>query len=119
MLASDMQTSGVNLLTSVPALPITNAGVLQMKAVLSAACDRSVARGFIAPSGTWQGSNVGSGPAAVVTGQAFTKGYFLYAPSVSSLSAGQRSARQLPPITALVIEAQSGHSLGVTVLVQQ
>ena len=119
MLAADMQNSGVNLLTSVPSLPITDAGVLQMKNALAGACLRSRARGFIAPSGVWEGQAVGSGGAAIAPGDALPSGYYLYAPPVSTLSSGQRSARILPPITALVIEAESGHSLSVTVNVQQ
>lgn len=119
MLASDMQTAGVNLLTSVPALPITDGGVAQMKSVLSAACDRAKARGFIAPSGTWQGVGVGTGSAAVAPGDALPKGYYLYAPAVSTMSAAQRAARVMPAVTVLLIEAQSGHSLSVTVEVQR
>jgi hypothetical protein len=119
MLASDMQISGVNLLTSVPALPITDGGVTQMKNILSAACDRAKARGFIAPSGIWQGVAVGAGSAAIEPGDALANGYYLYAPAVSTMSAAQRAARVMPAITALLIEAQSGHSLSVTLEVQR
>ncbi len=119
MLASDMQQSGVALLTSVPALPITDAGVIQMKTALAGACDRAKERGFIAPSGVWQGVDVGSGSAAVKSGQALPNGYYLYAPPVSTLSRQSRAARVMPPITVLVIEAQSGHSLSVTLSVQR
>ncbi len=119
MLASDMQFSGVNLLTSVPALPITDGGVTMMKNVLAGACERAKARGFIAPSGIWQGVGVGTGSAAIEPGDALPQGYYLYAPPVSSMSAARRAARIMPPITALVIEAQSGHSLAVTLDVQR
>jgi hypothetical protein len=119
MLASDMQISGVNLLTSVPALPITDGGVTMMKNVLAAACDRAKARGFIAPSGIWQGPAIGTGAAAIEPGDALPNGYYLYAPAVSTVPAAKRAARVMPAIIALVIEAQSGHSLSVTLEVQR
>ena len=119
MLASDMQYSGIVLLTSVPSLPITDAGVLMMKAALGGACDRASARGFIAPSGTWSGLKIGVGSTAINTGDALPKGYYLYSPAVSTLSQQQRAARVMPPVTVLLIEAQSGHSLSVTVNVQR
>jgi hypothetical protein len=119
MLASDMQTAGVNLLTSVPALPITNGGVTTMKNVLAGSCQRAQDRGFIAPSGTWQGVAVGSGASAIAPGDALPKGYYLYTPPVSSLSAADRAARKMPPVTVLLIESQSGHSLSVTIEVQR
>lgn len=119
MLASDMQYSGVALLTSVPALPITDAGVLMMKSALGGACERAAARGFIAPSGIWSGLPIGTGAAAIHTGDGLPKGYYLYSPAVRTLSQQQRAARVMPPVTALLIEAQSGHSLSVTVNVQR
>ena len=119
MLASDMQYSGIALLTSVPALPITDAGILMMKAALSGACERAAARGFIAPSGIWTGLPIGTGSNAINTGDPLPKGYYLYNPPVRTLSQQQRAARVMPPVTVLLIEAQSGHSLSVTVNVQR
>ncbi|HXS93028.1 MAG TPA: DUF3383 family protein [Candidatus Limnocylindrales bacterium] len=119
MLAADIQNSAINLLTSVPALPITNAGVATMQAVISDACVRAQQIGFIASSGQWGGVQIGTGRAAIASGDALPNGYALYSPPVSTLSSGQRSARLLPPITVAVIEAQSGHSLSVNVNVQQ
>lgn len=118
MLASDIQYSGVNLLTSIPALPITEGGMAMMRNVISGACQRAQVRGFIAPSGTWDGVNIGIGNAAINNGDALPKGYALYAPPVSSLSSAQRAARVLPSIVVLVIESESGHSLTVDVNLQ-
>lgn len=118
MLSSDMQTSGVNLLVSVPALPITDGGVSQMANVISGACDRAQSRGFIAPSGVWKGVTIGTGNAALADGDALPKGYYVYAPPVSSMSAAQRAARIMPSMTVALVEAQSGHSLQITVEVQ-
>lgn len=119
MLVNDMQNSGVATLVKLPSLPITDSGATLMKNVLGGACARSQSRGFIAPSGTWGGVNIGSGPSAITTGQAFPQGYALYSAPVSTLSPGQKSARQLPPITVAVIEAGAAMYLVATVLVQQ
>jgi hypothetical protein len=115
MLASQLQTAGVNLLVSVPALPITDAGVRQLVSVLSQVCDNFKSIGFIAPSGVWNGQTVGP----VTAGTALPKGYYIYAPSVSTLTGSQRSARQFPPISILLQESQSAHSLSVTIYVQR
>jgi Protein of unknown function (DUF3383). len=90
-----------------------------MKNVLAQACDRAKARGFIAPAGVWQGLGIGTGRAAIATGDTLPNGYYLYAPPVSSMSSAQRAARVMPAITCLLIEAQSGHSLSVTLEVQR
>lgn len=119
MLVSDIQSSLMALFVSVGALPITNGGVAQVKTVIAGACERSKTRGFVAPSGTWQGVAVGTGSAAIAPGDALPNGYYLYAPPVSSLSQAQKSARQMPPVTVLLVESGSGHSLAVSVNVQQ
>jgi hypothetical protein len=75
--------------------------------------------GFIAPSGVWAGQTIGSGNNVVAAGDALPKGYYVYAPSVTTLTQSQRAARQLPPISVLLIEAQSAQSLVVQVNVQQ
>ena len=119
MLASDMQYSGVNLLVSVPALPITDGGVTMMKNVLAQCCDRAKERGFIAPSGVWKGVNIGTGRMALNNNDALPSGYYIYAPAVSTMSEQDRAARRMPPFTVLLCEAQSAHSLKVTLDVQR
>ena len=119
MLAADMQISGVNLLVSVPALPITDGGVTLMKNVMAGACERSRALGFVANSGVWTGQNIGTGRMALNNGDPIPNGYYLYAPAVASMSAGARANRQLPPITCCLIEAEAAQSASVTVFVQQ
>jgi hypothetical protein len=119
MLASAIQYAGIALLVSVPSLPITEQGMTLMKNVVANCCAQSQTIGFIAPSGVWQGTAIGSGNQSVQPGQALPNGFFVYSPPVSSLSQAQRSARIMPPISVALIEAQSGHSLSVTVDVQQ
>lgn len=114
MLASQIQYNGVNLLTSVPALPITNTGVAMMVNVVSQACTQSQNIGFIAPAGVWQGVTVGP----ISYGTSLPQGFYVYSPPVSSLTQAQRAARIMPPMNVLLIEAQSGHSLSITVNVQ-
>lgn len=120
MLASDMQISGINLLVSVPALPITDLGMTHMKNVLAGACERAKIRGFIAPSGIWQGNPIGTGyPGAINTGDALPIGYALFSQPMYTWSAASRAARIMPPITCILVEAQSAHSLSVTVYPQR
>lgn len=115
MLASQIQINGINLLTSVTALPITNSGVAQMVNVISQACVAIQTLGFIAPSGVWQGVTIGP----IKAGTSLPKGYFVYGPNVNTLSPGQKQARQLPPMNVLIIESEAGQSLNVTINVQQ
>jgi hypothetical protein len=119
MLVADIQVSAMNLLVSVPALPITDSGITQMRNVVAGACTRAQVRGFIAPSGTWQGSQIGNGPMALFPGDPVTQGFYVYAPAASTLTAGQRASRQLPTMTVALIESESGRSLTVEVLMQQ
>lgn len=114
MLASQIQYNGVNLLTSVPSLPITDAGVALMANTVNQACTQSQSFGFIAPSGIWAGPTIGP----ISAGTALPKGFYVYTPPVSTLTIAQRGARQLPAMNVLLIEAQSGHSLAITVNVQ-
>jgi hypothetical protein len=119
MLVSDMQTTGVALLINSPAVPLTDGGALNMRNAISSSCVRSQAIGFIAPSGTWDGPQIGTGSSALANGAPLVKGYYLWSPPISSLTATQRKNRIFPPITVALQEAQSGESLQVTVLVQQ
>ena len=119
MLANDCQTSGVNLLVSLPSLPLTDGGVNMMKTALAGACQRSQSRGFIAPAGKWLGVTIGSGAGSIQNGDNLPIGWTIYAPPVSTLSAGQRAARILPSFTIVLIEAGSAHSLAVSIVVQR
>jgi hypothetical protein len=119
MLVNDIQTSGVALLVDSPSVPITDGGALTLKNAVGGACQRSQVLGFIAPSGTWQGPPIGFGAGALAPGDAMPKGYFLFVQPMSTWPEARRAARVLPPITVALIMAQSGHSLAVTVYVQQ
>jgi hypothetical protein len=120
MLVNQIQVDGVHLLTTTPSVPITDGGSLAMQNAIAAACQTSQDIGFIAPSGTWHGPAVPTyGVPAIKDGSALPKGYYLWSQPVSTLTPDQRAKRILPSITVALIESESGHSLSVTVLVQQ
>ena len=118
MLVDDIQQSGVSLLQSLPSVPMTDAGVAQMKNAIGAACVRSQNIGFIAPTGTWLNAQLGAPPTVLANGQALPKGYWIYAQPMSQYSEAQKANRVMPPITVALVEAQAGQSLSVTVYVQ-
>lgn len=118
MLANDIQTTIFNYFTTALSVPITDGGVTIIKNLVQQCCARSQAIGFIAPSGVWQGITIGTGNQQVGPGSPFPQGYYIYAPSVTTLSTQQLANRQLPPITVLLIEASSGISQAVIVYVQ-
>lgn len=119
MLAAAIQINVANLFVSQNSIPITEAGETLVKSVVAQACDASREIGFISPAGTWTGNAIGTGSGAITTGQALPKGYALYSQPVASQSASNRAARIMPPITVALVEAQSGHSLTVSVDVQR
>ena len=119
MLVAAIQQNGVALLQALPSVPITDAGVGQMKNAVSQACVNSQTIGFIAPSGTWLGpQQLGAPPTVLAVGQAMPKGYWVYAQPVSTWPQSQRANRVMPPITVALVQAQAGQSLAVTVYVQ-
>lgn len=119
MLLNDIETSGFNLFVQNRVVPQDSSGMAMVFNAIAGACDRSKSRGFIAPSGTWNGVPIGTGSGAIATGQTLPNGYAIYAPPISSLSQGQKSSRQLPAVTVALIEAGSAQSLTVAVYVQQ
>jgi hypothetical protein len=84
MLVAGIQANGVALLQALPSVPITDAGVTQMKNAVGQACVNSLNIGFIAPSGVWLGKQLGAPPTVLAQGQSLPKGYWLYAQTVST-----------------------------------
>ncbi len=114
MVVADIQNSIAALLTSVPSVPHTNAGEMQLIAAVNGALDRAVDRGFIAP-GTWSGQTVLN----VAAGTVMPKGYVTQAQSFTAQSANDRAARKAMPIYVTLIAAGSMHSVAINVYVQQ
>jgi hypothetical protein len=93
-LAIDIQTTLFNLLyTSQTKIPQTDAGTNQLVTAIESVCSQAVANGLLAP-GTWTVGGFGN----LTTGQFLPKGFYVYAPSISSQSPSQRAARVSVPI---------------------
>lgn len=106
-----IQTTVYNLLyTSTTKIPQTDQGVSVLLAGVAQCCEQAVVNGLIAP-GVWTGPAVG----VITTGQTLSKGFYIYAPPVSSQSAAARAARQSPVIQAAIKLAGAIHSVNVLV----
>lgn len=114
MLTNNIQLNVMDLLISNPKIPLTNAGITQIINAINNACAQAVTVGFLAP-GTWEGTTILN----LVTGQAVTAGYLTQAPSVSTLTTEERTARQSPPIYVAITEAGAVHSLIIGIYVQR
>ncbi len=114
-LALDIQTSVYNLLYQSPTkIPQTDAGVHQIVTVIEAVCSQAVTNGLLAP-GTWTSGGFG----ALNTGDFMPKGFYVYAPSVSTQSAADRAARKTPPIQVAVKLAGAVHDVVIAINVNQ
>lgn len=89
-----VQTNLFNLLyTSTTKIPQTDAGVTRLLTNVEASMVQSVTNGLVAP-GVWNGADIG----ALSSGDTLTKGYYVYAPAVSSQAQADREARKSPTI---------------------
>jgi Protein of unknown function (DUF3383) len=113
ILASNIQFAILDLLTSVPKVPQTNAGQQLLIQAVESALAVSANTGFIAP-GTWEGQTV----LAVSAGTPLPTGYAAQSPLYSTLDQAQIQARQAPPIYVTLIEAGAVHFVTIQVLVQ-
>ncbi|MDE1905296.1 MAG: DUF3383 domain-containing protein [Rhodospirillales bacterium] len=103
------QTALYNLLyTSTTKIPQTDAGVNLLVTALNAVGDQFVNNGLLAP-GLWTGPTIG----ALQTNSQMTKGYYVYAPPVSSQNLSDRSARKSPTLQMACKFAGAIHSTNV------
>jgi len=108
-LQNAIQTAIFNGLISIGTkVPQTDAGVGQVCAWITNALEQSVTNGLVAP-GVWTGPPVGT----IVTGQTLSKGYYVFAPPISTQSQAARLARQAPVIIACIKLAGAIHSASV------
>ena len=114
MLVNRIQIDLMNLLTSVPKIPQTNAGEQLLIGQVDQACQSMVDIGYIAP-GVWTGAPILNG---IVTGQTLPTGFLNQAQPYSAQSSGDRAARKAMPIYCAIIEAGAVHSVQVNVNVQ-
>jgi hypothetical protein len=117
ILASNIQFNIMNLLTSRPKVPQTDAGQQLLVQAVEAALNQSINVGYIASSGVWNGQpiNVGTG---LSTGQSLPQGYLVLTPKYSQVSQASIAARQAPPIYVAYIEAGAVHFVTIAVMVQ-
>lgn len=113
LLASNIQFAIMNLLTSVPKIPQTDAGQQLLIQAVESALDQSVLIGFIA-AGVWEGQTI----LKLTPGTALPLGYMVQSPKYNTLSQAEIQARQCPPIYVALIEAGAVHFVTISVLVQ-
>lgn len=113
ILASDIQYAIMNLLTSVPKVPQTDAGQQLLIQAVEQALAQSATTGFIA-TGTWEGQTILS----LTPGTSLPTGYAVLSPKYNTLSPSAIAARQAPPIYVALIQAGAVHFVVIEVLVQ-
>jgi len=105
-LTDDLQKACMTVLTTLPKVPYTDAGVLSFIAACNAVLNDSVRTGFLTP-GIWKGGTVLN----VANGDTFETGYVVQAETVASQSAEMRANRVCPPIYVCAILAGAIHSI--------
>jgi len=114
-LQNRIQTDCYNLLyTTATKVPQTDAGMAQIKAVITRACAVAVANGFMAP-GQWLGPNVGT----LRTFDPLPAGFYIFAPSVSTQSQADRAARKSVPFQVCCKLAGAVHLISISVLLDR
>lgn len=113
VLAANIQYAILDLITSVPKIPQTDAGQQLLIQAVEAACAQSALTGFIA-TGIWQGQTI----LQLSAGQALPQGYLVQSPKYNTISQAQIAARIAPPIYVALIEAGAVHFTTIEVLVQ-
>jgi hypothetical protein len=114
-LAVDLQRDLYNVLyTSTTKIPQTDAGMNILVTQAEATCIRYVTNGLLAP-GVWTSNGFGS----LGTGDFMPKGFYVYAPKVSTQSVSDRTARKSVPIQIAAKLAGAVHEVAVAVIVNQ
>ena len=114
-LQNDVQTDIYNLLyTSTTKIPQTDAGVNQILTRISKRLAQAVENGLVAP-GVWNAAGFG----ALNMGDTLAKGYYVYAPPVSSQSQADRESRKSPTIQCAIKLAGAIHSANVVINVNR
>lgn len=114
-LALDIQTSLYNLLyTSTTKIPQTDVGNNVLLTGIESVCAKYVQNGFIAP-GTWTTGGFG----ALNQGDFMPKGYYVYAPPITSQSAADRAARKSVAFQVAAKLAGAIHTVNVTINVNR
>ncbi|MGF6837064.1 hypothetical protein QF001_000931 [Paraburkholderia youngii] len=91
-------------------IPQTDAGNQILAGTIESSCAAAVNNGYLAP-GVWNSAGFG----ALNQGDTLSKGYYVYAPPVSSQSASDRQARKSVPFQVAALEAGAIQSISLTV----
>lgn len=113
VLSSNIQFAIMDLLTSIPKVPQTDAGQQLLVQAVESALITSAATGFIA-TGVWEGQTI----LGLTPGTSLPTGFMVLTPLYKTLSQAQIQARQAPPIFIAIILAGAVHFVTVEVLVQ-
>ena len=114
-LAVTLQNALYNLhYTSTTKIPQTDAGVHLEVTTCEAVCSQAVTNGLLAP-GVWNSGGFGQ----LAQGDFLPKGFYVYAPKVSSQDPALRAARKSVPIQIAAKLAGAIHEVSVAVTVNQ
>ena len=114
-LALDIQTSLYNLLyTSTTKIPQTDAGNHLLVTTVEQVCAQGVVNGLLGP-GVWNSGGFG----ALNQGDFLAKGFYVYAPPISTQAPADRAARKSVPIQVAAKLAGAIHSIDVLINVNQ
>lgn len=115
-LRSALQVAGFNAIATTPTkIPQTEPGIALLRNAYTAALERGVVNGFIAP-GTWNSPVLFGNPQTLRQSVA-NLGYYVYSVPVAQQSQTARAARQAPAISIAVKLAGAVHSSAVIVYI--
>lgn len=114
-LENAVQTAVWNLLyTSATKVPQTDEGMNLIVTTIEAILDQAVTNGLVAP-GVWNAAGFGQ----LKQGDTLSKGFYCYAPPISSQSQADREARKSVPIQVAVKLAGAVHFVDVLISVNR
>jgi hypothetical protein len=114
IIASNIQYNILNVLASLPKVPQTEPGQVQLEQAVEQALATAALTGFIGP-GVWEGQTV----LGVTPGTPMPLGYIVQSQPYTQQAASDRQLRKAMPIYVTLIEAGAVHFVTVLVLVQR
>lgn len=114
MLTVDAQISVLNVYAGNASIAQDDVGQSLITQAVRGACDRSLARGFLAPGTTWNGPQILS----LSPGTVLPHGYMVQSPSFSTQSAGDKALLKGMPVYVAVIIAGSQQSFTISISTQ-
>lgn len=113
-LQNRIQTNIFTLLASQPKIPQTDVGIHQIVTVIDQSMQAAITNGFVAP-GVWQAAGFGQ----LITGDYLSKGFYIYAPPLSTQSSVDRAARKTPVIQVAIKLAGAVHTVNALLSVNR